>query len=259
MALQAYDDFVARVANGYWMSQPIWDEIQTATTALLAAPTTNCQRCGYTRNMPSPLPSGVTAYIPTKIAVHWAGADILRGLLVAKMISLGSLNIATPTFTDGSAMPTVTELGVSRSLSSAILAEVTTVLNATPGSLTVTYVDQDGNTAETTTADALTASAAVRSCAFVKLNSPDWGARDITAASRTGGTTPTGAIQFWGLIPIMFVSCNSAQAPNYAHENLLLQHFNPARLGAGDRVGCFVMGATATKCVQGDIFIVGDN
>jgi hypothetical protein len=154
-------------------------------------------------------------------------------------------------------MPTVTELGTSRVMASAVIAEVTTALNATPGSLQITYTDQDGNTSQSNTAVALTASAVVGTCAFVNLAAGDTGVRDISAATRSAGTTPTGVIKFWGLVPIALVS--TALGDNPEKMNLITQNFNPIRLGAGDVVRVFPTVSATAKRVFGMINLVGDN
>lgn len=180
--------------------------------------------------------------------------------MINKMVDLGSLNIATPTFTDGNQMPTITEMGVSRQTSGAVYCEVTTALNATPGSITVTYVDQDGNSAETTSAQSLpTSNNGIKAGGFIFLNSTDTGVRDITTATRTGGTTPTGIVKFWGLIPIALM-IGTANGSQNIMENLLTSGFNPVRLGAGDVVKVLVTAGstTAAAALSGNIFIVGD-
>jgi len=257
MALTTYDLFISQCASGIKRNQPIGDEAQANTTAtFLARNIATMTRRGYTKPLPSPLPSGVTAYICSRISVTGSSPGI--ALIVAKLIDLGSIDISTPTFTDGSAMPTKTELNASNVTASPVLCEVTTALNATPGSLQITYVDQDGNTAEATTAQVMTASSVVKSAAYIDLNGTDWGVQDITAATRTGGTTPTGVVQFWGLLPITICPL----APNTDGvtwiDNLIGTAFNPTRLGAGDVIGAFQSGSALSR-VYGNLFFVGDN
>lgn len=256
MTLKRYNDFVARAANGYIMSQPFWDESNTATTSTVrTSQAAAIQRLGYSKVLPS-LPSGVTAYMVTQI--FGSNSTFAGACLVAKLINFGSLDISTPSFTDGNQMPTVTTLGQSRQLASAVLMEVTTVLNATPGNFTITYVDQDGNSSETSASTALTASATVKSVGWVPLNSPDWGARDITTATRTGGTTPTGVIKFWGVIPIAMWNITPASNGVFTGENLMTSGVNIPRLGAADEIGLFGFSTTA-RGVFGQMVIIGDD
>lgn len=262
MAITSYNDLIARIGGNYWLSQPLWGEQTATVTSTISGSdfaSVATARLGEGKALPSGLPTGVTSYIPTRVtsAVSVAGQSIL----ICKMVNLGSLDIsgASGTFTDGSAMPTVTELGVSRQIASPVLMEVTTVLNATPGTITITYVDQDGNGAETTAGHVLTASVAVRSVGTVLLNSTDWGASDITAAARSGGTTPTGVIKFWGIIPISFMSGSPGLAGMTVLDNLLTSGFSWLELGAGDTYGAFVTGNTSAKSIIGDLFFVGDS
>ena len=172
---------------------------------------------------------------------------------------MGNLDIAGPTFTAGSDMPTVTTLGQSRPLASALMIEVTTVLNATPGSYTVTYVDQDGNGAETTASVALTASAPVRTVGYAALNSTDWGVRSITTATRTGGTTPTGVITFYGIIPIAMYSVSPSTIGVCNSDNIMTSGVNVPRLAAGDVIGAFAFNNAAVKSLVGSLTIIGDD
>lgn len=257
MALRSYDNFIKRIADGFSLQQPIFGEVVAATSVLTANTVMTMQRAGYSKQLPTPFPTGVTNYIISRVSVSSATTTI--SCLVAAIIDLGSLSLATPTFTDGVAMPTVTELGVSRQIASAVLCEVTTVLNATPGSITITYVDQDGHSSETTTATALTASAAVRSVGWIPLNTGDWGVTDITAANRTGGTTPTGVLQFWGIIPIYLGPATLVSSQTFTKINLLSEAINPVRLAAGSKIALFTVRNTVVNTVLGDIFAVGDN
>lgn len=206
--------------------------------------------------MPSSLPSGVSGFIPTRFTV--TSSNNLGAIYLCRLVNLGSLNISTNTFTDGSAMPTVTELNTSRAMSGIVLIEVTTVLNATPGNLQITYVDQDGNTAESNTAQAFAASAAVGSIGVVTLNSGDTGVRDITNAQRTAGTTPTGVITLWGVIPLAIV--HNVATGQGETVDLLTTRFAPQFWGTSDEVYALVGSVTAANTVcHGVINFVGDS
>jgi len=234
MTLTTIDAIVKRVGDGFCLVEQIIKDLPaTATTVFTGGGATSYVVGGYT--VPS-MPSGVSAFIPTQIIPISAGT--LR-LWAFKVIDLGSLSLATPTFTDGSAMPTVTELGVSRQIAGPVIAEVETAFNATPGNFTVTYVDQDGNGAETIASTALTASATVGSVSALPLNSPDWGVQDITTATRTGGTTPSGVVRFWGCIPLGYCLTGLNAAGNPTVMNFYGQCMNPTRLAAGDRIRVF--------------------
>mgnify|MGYP001619833152 CR=1 FL=1 len=256
MALSTFDGFISRVAAGYWASESCLSERNPAVSATLFSGQLGTMHLGQNFRAFPALPPGVTAYIPTRLIAVSSTTDV--GLLWARLINLGELDIGPPTFTDGSAFPTITEAGVSRSASGPILAEVTTVLNATPGNITVTYVDQDGNAAEATVSLALTASALVGTCGFVSLNAGDYAVRDITTATRTGGTTPTGVIKFWGVRPLMLAS-NAGGASDLVIENLLTSAFCPQRLDAADAINVITIASAAIKTEHLEMFIVGDN
>lgn len=260
MPLTSYDDFLARIGTGHWLNQPFWGEMAAAAVNL-GGTLLSWVRLGHAKNLPDPLPSGVTSYVVTQVAHSQSrtGSASDHVFLFGRLIDLGNLDIAGPTFTDGAAMPSYTELGVSRQIPSPILIEVTTALNSSPGSMTVTYQDQDANTAETTASQALGASATVGSSGSIALNDPDWGAIDITTATRTGGSSPTGIVQFWGIHPL----CASlVPAQTEAHcENIITSGVNLLHLPAGAALGGFMATALTnhTKAILGNIFVVGDS
>jgi len=257
MAITLYNQYLSRTSSNFDSQEHFYADIQT-TTVNLGGTVLAIQRAGSMVAMPNPLPTGVTAYIPTMVT----GVSSLTTLtfLVGKLINLGSIDIsgASGTFTAGNAMPTKTELGVSRQVWSPLIIEVTTGLNATPGTLTVTYKDQDGNAAEAASAVSLGASAPVFSSGIVPLNTGDIGVTQITNATRGAGTTPTGVVQFWGMSdPIALFPANPAlNGPAVA--NLMTSAFHPVRLGAGDQIGVFIIGSNATKSTFGFISFVGE-
>lgn len=256
MAITTFDGFISQIGSGITLSQPMWGEQTAINTNGLFSNSQNVSRIGYTKNLPS-LPSGVTSYIPTFIAV---ANNLDRSALVAKVINMGSLDISTNVFTDGAVMPTVTELGVSRPLPSPILVEVSVVLNATPGSLQITYKDQYNNTAEAGIIIALTASSAVGTFGFYNggMNTGDTGVVDITNAQRSGGTTPSGTLTFWGLIPIAIVPAGTNSTQIGFHNAITA--FSLIQLGAGDRIDAFtVTNNTSPKQFYGSINFIGNN
>jgi hypothetical protein len=258
MAVSSYNDIIARIGSGYAAKWPFYGEAQV-TVGLVGAGNTSIQKIAYARTMPS-LPTGVSQYLLTAVQGHH-GVGVVRTTMVCEVIDLGSLNIAGPTFTDGTTFPTRTELGSSRQTYGPIFAEVTTALNATPGSIAVTYVDQDGNTAETTSSTALpTSNNGIGTTGFILLNSGDIGAQDITTATRTGGTTPTGVIQFWGILPLCYAATSSTGA--IFIQPMLTNGFMWARFGADAKIRIFeTTGGTTTAAssLAGVLDIVGDS
>jgi hypothetical protein len=205
------------------------------------------------RSTPGSFETGVTAYIPTRVSVS---SPASCAFLICELFNLGSIDIsgASGTYTDGIAMPTRTVLGTSTQIPGMCIMEATTALNATPGTLTTTYIDQSGNAAEAAAAQNLGASSTVGSCSFLIPNSPDLGVTNITAASRSGGTTPTGVITYWGCIPIALVPSTTTVA---VVDNLV-QNGMVARLGTSSTIGVFAIGSIALTAVAGFMSMVGD-
>lgn len=100
-----------------------------------------------------------------------------------------------------------------------ISSEITTALSATAHTITVTYVDQDGNTAEAAAAY----SAAVSAVAgrtnspagtwFVTLNSPDTGAIYVTNIAQSTTASVTGVSTFFIGQPLVLVPMPTANVP----------------------------------------------
>lgn len=255
--LQSFDDFIARIGNGYRGSVYGYVDLQAGTINPTGA-SPSFQLDGIFDPLPS-LPSGVTAFIPTFFA-HYQSGTRDGSILLAKVIDLGKLTLDATTagvFTDGSAMPSVTEGGVSRQVPGILALEFTTALSATPGTFSYTYTDQDGNTGNVISGNGLNANGTVGSVGFPILTSPDTGVVDITAAARTGTTTAGGVIQFWGLIPI---AQGMMSSEGIVLANMLINQFNPIRLGAGDLLRAFmIIDSTAAHAAINMVHLVGDN
>jgi hypothetical protein len=252
--ITTYDGFIERISNGYSRNEII-NGIQIANPVTFGAANAWSQSMStFTKTIPT-LEAGVSAYIPTAITANTNTAS--TSVLVGRFVELGSLDIATPTFTDGSTMGTRTVGGLSYNVSGILVVEVTTALSASPGNFTVTYVDQDGNAAETTTSRSFGASAPIGSSAFHTLNTDDYAVQDITTATRTGGTTPTGVVKFWGVEIIALLEGKTIQT-SVAKADLLNDGLNLVRLGSGDVVRAIWLHATAAGRVIGDITYVGD-
>lgn len=259
MPVKTYQDLVKREVDGYWHTQRMYGEVSSTTTStVISVDLLAIQRMMDTITMINPLPSGVTGYILSRI-YGLACSTSSIGVIIAKAIDMGNINIGTNVFTDGSSMPTETCLGVSKKLASPIFMEVTTALNATPGSLTLTYKDQDDNTAESTSAMTLTASVASQSTGIAILNTGDYAATDITNAVQSGGTTPSGVIKFWGLIPLYIGPCGYNTAQVGIDVNTLTDNISTFNIYNGDVIKCFIMGSTAAKSSRGMLKFIGNN
>ena len=258
MALTSFDAYIARAAAIGNDVQPIYGQIQSATsTSLLAASTSVWQRVAYTRAVPNPLPSGVTAYNPVMLSLT---SSVTSAFTCVKQVNLGTITFgnSTATFSAGSSMPTVTQGNTaSVQTSGMMMAEVTTALSATPGSITVNYNNQAGS-AKSTASTAITASAVVGTCSPWILAAGDWGVQSVTSITPSGvGASQSGVITLWGLLPIgSGTSVGSAVAGTSGVRNFLTSSLPPAHLVAGDQIGIFTAISTA-RAVQGTLTYVG--
>ena len=100
-----------------------------------------------------------------------------------------------------------------------VSSEITTALSATAHTITVTYVDQDGNTAEAAAAyNAAVSAVAGRTNTpagtwFVTLNSPDTGARYLTNIAQSTITSVTGVSTFFVGHPLALFPLPVANLP----------------------------------------------
>lgn len=251
-AIVNHNEIIERITTGYSSLEPINGNYPTARASLLTGGLRG-YRGFFSPTVPSSLPTGVTAYLPTQ--VHGASSLLGTGIGYYHMINLGNLDLSTNTFTAGSTMGTTTFGGQTVSRSGILWAEVTTATNATPGNLDVTYVDQDGNTAEAIATAVITGSAVVGDGGFVRLAGPDCAVREVTTASQSAGTSPTGVITFWGLIPI------GGTVVSGAHGGMVIDLFNKRplyRLPANAVTGGLVLGSTGAGGLEGSIRFVGD-
>lgn len=121
---------------------------------------------------------------------------------INKVITLGDYNIGTNTFTDGSAY-TLPEF------CSGIDAEVTTILSATPVTLTITYVNQSGVGGRSGTIGPISASSVVGTRWPMTLQAGDYGITDITAVARSAA--PTGVVRLYGLTNLFYHKNDNAE------------------------------------------------
>lgn len=250
-AIVNHNELIERISNGYASMEPINGNYPLPRTNPITG--LGGYRGFYTTNVPSSLPSGVTAYLPTQ--VH-GGLSLLGSAIgYYHMINLGNLDLSTNVFTAGSNMGTTTFGGQTVSRSGVLWVEVTTALNTTPGNLDVTYVDQSGNTAEAAATNTLTVSAVVGAGGFLRLNTGDGAVREVTTASQSGGTTPSGVLTFWGLIPI------GGTVSSGAHGGFVIDLFNKRplyRLPASAVTGGIALGTAGSGGAEGSVRFVGD-
>jgi len=261
MALDTHNKILARWAAGFGALDIITGEQQASAALSLLGTGGLFGTLIAMQDMPGALPTGVTSFIP--LSAH--GALSTGGsILIARMTKFGELDIsgASGTFTDSDAAPTLTELGVSRQTPLCPLIHVKNTINATPGSFTFTYTDQDGNTGNVSNSFTITASANTKLCQVPTLTSTsgDTGIIDITAASRTGGTTPTGVLEFWGMAPIGRMSLVGSTGVCGEYADFLLDQINLVKLGINEKIGFMLMiqPASFTGAFVGAIHMLGD-
>lgn len=255
MTITSYNDLIAAAVNTS-ARFPFYQAIDTSTNGTIysSQATTTQMNNGVTPVLTVPsIPAGKTYLAPTEFTI---GSSLAANYMLCRLTNLGSIDIsgASGTFTDGSAMATRTEGGTSRQIYGPILMVVTVALNATPGTLTVTYTDQAGNTAAAA-AITLTASAAAGTAGFLPLNTGDYGAVDITAATRGAGTTPTGTIRFYGVEMLACVA--PSNTPTVEVVNFLTDRVRLIPLAASDTLFIVTNPTTGAKAYAGTFNLIG--
>jgi len=241
-----YDGIVNAISNNNFGQQTFYEYIPAAVTGFITsgASGTGIRDTAKMKALPSPLPGSTTKYRPLYVTAAAGNVGpIQASFLVAKAINFGSVDVSVTSggFTDGSAMPTRTELGTASSQTyGPMMAVVTTALGGTQGVITVTYTNAAGTTNQTTTFTPTNGSLGQGNIFWIS-GTP--GVRDITNITRAGGTSPTGVIQFWGLLPLgMFTTTVNTMNLGY---NFLTGGFNFLELGAGDQIKVITIGGTA--------------
>lgn len=131
-----------------------------------------------------------------------------------------------------------------------VSGEVTTALSATAHNLTLTYVDQAGNTAEAAAAYAVPVSAAANRIPlvspnwFLPLNAGDTGLRYLTNFAQSTITSVTGVSNFFIGHPLAFLPCPVANMM-FIHDGVY-SAFNLERIFDGACLSFLEMPKTAT-------------
>lgn len=195
------------------------------------------------------LPAGVDYVVPTFECTTPSAS--IGATMFAKLVNFGVMAGTTWTGT-GATMGTVVEGGATNNVAGPVLCVVETGLGATGGNLTVTYVDQDGNTAEAGTAQALTNSALKGTAGYYSLNAPDWGARSVSTVTRSAGT---GNVRLYGVYPLAVHGINAASTM-LSTRSPMTEVGQFSKLVAGDKIAIINGGSTASAFI-GMIHFIG--
>lgn len=241
--LRSLDDQISAWST-YGAVQRCFSMAQSGTTTAATATSGYVTMQKYPGGFTVPAPtSPVTGFYCSRLKM--VGEDALTTLMAAYATNLGSINMNTGTFTDGSAMPTRTVKGSSVTTSGQmVVAVVTTAVTATTPLVTITYTDQDGNTGNSA-AMTLPTSPALNSVfnVYPHLATGDTGIRDITAVTKSAGTA--GVITFYGLHIINVSPIQSSAAINrYPH---VARGIVPWVCSGGDNIQFYRTGATTTS------------
>jgi hypothetical protein len=254
-ALQNFDQYIDRIANTYFQKIHFAQDFITATTATLYSGQLLSLQVASCFSVPS-LPAGVSGLRLVNATLR--SSSIVPAIL-GKVIYLGTYNYGTGVFTDGTAMPTVTEGNISRAVSSSILAYVSSQLTLTSGTVTtnVQYTDQDGNVGAAAPSFTFTTGATVGTTGWLRLATGDVGATDVTNITVAGGGTATGIIQLLGIIPLGMFRNESRNSSTPSQLNFICNSITPPLLNTGDQLVCLICNSAA-KRVQGTMFFVGE-
>lgn len=249
-ALASFNDYINRASNGYIVHRHFGAEI-TSTVAALTGNTLVSFKSPPIYTVET-MPSGVTGFRLTNATLY--SSVQTTPYLLAKLVDLGTFTFGTG-FVDGSAMPTVTEGGASRTMHSALLVEMVTPGTGTGTSITVNYTNQDGNAA-TTPAQTIAMTIVAYSCGFLPLATNDWGVRDVTGATRSAGTGVC-TVKLWGVICMGMFNFTHQSVGVQSTLNFLTDTPAAPLLSAGDSL-YIIGGGTSTRALKGTLTFVGE-
>lgn len=172
-------------------SQSLWGvgTLPSAGSNMAAAPGGTVPTNSTTGALPFANPGGAdTAHLTT-----WTGLSTVSGaVMLADQIWGANINHAT---TANTVTGTPSRYTGTAAAGNFLNGRVTTVLGATAHNITVTYVDQAGNTAEAAAAIAVRVSSAVQTTAltqpvwYIPLNAGDTGMRNVTSIALSAAST----------------------------------------------------------------------
>lgn len=197
----AYDtwDGMIRLAQDYGpYARTITQKSGSASTVTGVIPQTRFEPIV----LPSSFASGVKGIRFVNIGSKISNSNMM--MLVGLEYLLGSVNLATGTFTDGVAMPT--KLINGESITTAAMwtfLAVTTTLSATSPIITVTYTNEVG-TASRSVATTMPSNSNVGTAMFLNTNlqGDDFAIRDVTGITKSAGSS--GVVSVYGYLPLHF-------------------------------------------------------
>lgn len=254
VALSSMDDYITRASNGYIVHRHFSVQRDANTSIGVYLNQLSTWQLSPLIYQVETMPTGVTAFKLTNATLYSSVATTT--FFCVKLITLGTFNIGTNTYTDGNTMPTVTEGGVSRRTYSGILQVITTAFDGIDASWTITYRDQDNNIAPVSPAMAKVISAGVGTAGFATLNTGDYGCTDISGAARTAGTG-AGVITFYGVVPLGTFAPMLQNTATAMQFNNLTDTPCPPILSAGDQIYLLTPN-TLGKRFAGTLTFIGD-
>jgi hypothetical protein len=176
--------------NGQWRLLFATTNPGAATAANTTSGYVTASRLSNTITVPS-VGAGFSGYVITMLDILSRHND--NATFAILEYTLGTLAVATNTFTDGSTMPTKTVRGSSLQTGSMLAWLVATAaLTATTPAVTITYKNEEGTGSRTATLT-LPTNAALGSAFFINphLQAGDTGIQDVTNMSKSAGTAGT--------------------------------------------------------------------
>lgn len=227
------------------------------TAATVNCGSTTMQRINTPFTMPSSFGTGVTGGILTQC--HMMTNLVNCTMMACLEYNLGSINLATGTFTDGSTMPTKLVAGSSVQTASFIpVMVVNATLTATTPTITVTYKNQAGTNSRSA-ALVLPTNTAINSAFNIAphLQGTDTGIQDVTNITKSAGTS--GTITVYGLLPLAIATFGNAQSIISNFDPMTVPLY-PYRCEASENIAFYSMGVTTTLAsVAASLNFIADN
>lgn len=255
--ITTYDGFIARKLAGYdWKFAAARATQATGTAPLVASSgdSVSMIRMGTFEAFPGSFETGVTGYVPTTLYSYPSNAI---ALLIGEQFLLGSIDISGTTGANYAAMPTRTEGNNSHVIPGLCVVECTTGLNSNAGSLVIQYKDQANNAAENSRTITLGNSATAGMASSMPFNTGDMMITEVTALTRSGGSSNSGVIKVYGVIPLAVVQPPVGQTSAVIYDLLGAQKYR--KYGTSAQLGVWAFNTAGTQSVWTQIKMIGDS
>lgn len=254
--INSIDNVITSQANnGEWPVFIFGRSVSSTTAALTTCGYTSIQKLENTFRMMPSFGTGVTGALLTSIYTNISTAT--RQMVCGIEYELATIDMNTGSASFAETMPNKVILGDTIQTASLFtLMVVTSSVTATTPTMSITYVNQNGDTGRTASL-VLPTSPTVRSCFQVNphLQSGDTGIRSVTGLTKSAGTA--GTIKIYGILPLAIVNCSATSFSSSV--GLFNTNLPKYPIAASENIGFYLINTTTTCSLLVKMGFTGDN